>query len=161
MVIESKLSERDFINATFVLLYSKRYIKITIAVFVLIFLVNIAGLIFNPVSSSYWQLFVLVGVLFVRPIIIYINVKRSFASNKRSGELVIYTFGNDYLSIKGESFSTELSWDKIYKVTQSKNWVFIWQNKGFANILSKQDIWEEQIDQLKVILQHHKVKNTL
>jgi hypothetical protein len=161
MIIESKLSERDLVNASFVLLYSKIYTKITTAIFSLFLFAAILVAIFRPVYSSFQELFIPVLLLIIRPATTYYTVRRNFSSNKRSGELIAYHFGEDYLSMKGESFTIELSWDKIYKVTQSKNWVFIWQNERFANVLPKRDIWEEQIDQLKEILQKHLVKNTL
>ncbi|HMG83111.1 MAG TPA: YcxB family protein [Ferruginibacter sp.] len=161
MIIESKLSERDFIKATFVLLYSRLFIKITTALFSFFLISGIIAAIFYPTYSTIQELFFLLLILFVRPVLTYITAKRNYNGSGRSGELIIYTFNADYLSIKGESFNSEFSWDKIYKVSQTKNWVFIWQNKTFANAIPKHDIWEEQIDELKAILETHHVKNNL
>jgi len=54
-----------------------------------------------------------------------------------------------------------LSWDKFYKVTKTKNWLLIWQNNSSANIIPRKDIWESQIEELKELLQKHRVKNNL
>ena len=77
------------------------------------------------------------------------------------GETIEYQFYKEYLVVKGESFSTESTWDKIYKVTQTKNWVFIWQSRQAANIIPRRDIWEGDLTHLKEILEGHKVKNNL
>lgn len=63
--------------------------------------------------------------------------------------------------MKGESFNSQLSWDKIYKVTKTKNWLLIWQNRQIANPIPIEDIGEEQISDLKKILDRHNVKNNM
>jgi hypothetical protein len=161
MVIEAKLSKQDFINATFILSYSRILTKISTGILLFFFLISIILAIVYPIYSSLEEVGILFAILFIRPVMTYFTAVRNYNSSQRTGELITYHFTPDYLSMKGESFNAEFSWDKIYKVTQSKNWVFIWQNKRFANVLSKRDIWEEQVDELKEILQKHNVKNTL
>lgn len=100
-------------------------------------------------------------MLTVMPLLTYFGAKRNFTANKRISETIEYHFDNDYLSMKGESFNSQLTWDKIYKVTQTKNWLLIWQNSQIANPIPKRDIWEGQISDLKEILDKYKVKNNL
>jgi len=61
----------------------------------------------------------------------------------------------------GESFHSQLTWDKVYKVTETKNWILIWQNRQIANAIPKRDVWDGQIEDLKKILTAHKIKNNL
>ncbi|MBC7828738.1 MAG: YcxB family protein [Chitinophagaceae bacterium] len=77
------------------------------------------------------------------------------------GEAIEYHFDNDYLLMKGQSFNFELSWNKVYKVTKTKNWILIWQNNQIATPIPRRDIDEELITHLRGTLNGHKVKNNL
>lgn len=160
MQIKSKLTEKDFINANFVLLYSKLSIKIFTGFILLFLMVSIANSFYFSKDSSSSMLPPLI-MLIVFPLMTYLGAKRNYKANKRAGETIEYDFNETNLSIKGESFNSQLSWDKIYKVTQTKNWILIWQTRQVANIISKKDIWEGEISDLKNILDKHKVKNNL
>ncbi|MBL0183120.1 MAG: YcxB family protein [Chitinophagaceae bacterium] len=72
-----------------------------------------------------------------------------------------YRFDGSNLVIKGESFKSELSWDKIPKVTQTKNWLLIWQGGQIANAIPKRDIPDGLPAELKAILAKNGVKNNL
>jgi len=160
MIIKTKLTERDFINATFVLLFKRIIIKIFFAVMLLsVLLFLVSAFVFSIISVS--QIIMPLIFLFLFPVLTYFSAKRSYASNKRFNETIEYNFENEYLSIKGETFNVQASWDKIYKVTQTKNWIFIWHSRQQANTIPKKDIWEGDQDKLKELLDKHKVKNNL
>ena len=95
------------------------------------------------------------------PLMTYYAARKNYRTNKRISETIEYQFDKDSLIIKGESFNSQLTWDKFYKVTQTKNWILIWQNRQVANPIPKRDIWEGQLADLKLILNEHKVKNNL
>ena len=160
MPIKSKLSEQDFINVTFVLLYSKISMKIFTGLISLFLIVSILTATLLP-NVSFSQIILPVVLLSVMPLLTYFGAKRNFLANKRISETIEYHFDNDYLSMKGESFNSQLTWDKVYKVTQTKNWLLIWQNRQIANPIPKRDIWDGQISELKETLDKHKVKNNL
>ena len=100
---------------------------------------------------------VLVGL----PAITAYMAKRNYQNNQRITETITYNFLEDCLEISGESFTSKLSWDKFYKVTETKNWILIWQSSRMANVLPKRDVWEGEQQQLKELLMRHKVKNNL
>jgi hypothetical protein len=163
MLIQTKLTQADFINVNFVLLYQKLLIKIltVIGLLAALFVASdkILGLGFTSQEPSNYvfPLVILVGL----PIITFLSAKKNYAATKRIQETIEYKFTNEYLEIKGESFNSQLGWNKFYKVTKTKKWVFIWQNNSAANIISRKDIWDSQIEELKEILESHKVKNNL
>jgi hypothetical protein len=92
---------------------------------------------------------------------IYFSLKRAYSNNQRTGESIEYSFDPDNLVMKGESFKSELSWNKIYKVTKTKNWLLIWQTRQGANAIHKKDITDSELDKLKSILTNNQVKNNL
>ncbi len=54
--------------------------------------------------------------------------------------------------MEGESFNAKLSWNKIYKVKETKNWILIFQSRQVANLILKSDIWDGEMIELKRIL---------
>jgi len=160
MVIKSKLTKQDFINLNFILLYSKISMKVLTALTAFLFLVSIVASIFS--NHDYFPAVIFLFILLIfTPLHTYISAVRNFKASNRGSETIEYHFDNEYLSVKGESFNAQLSWDKIYKVTQTKNWILIWQNRQAGNPIPKGNISEEQIGELKEILDNHKVKNNL
>jgi hypothetical protein len=159
MLIKTKLSEKDYINGNFILLYSKISIKIftTLILIFLVLTIVLAVLSYSPYS----QIFVPLAMLIVMPFMTYFSAKRNFDANKMTGETIEYQFDNNYFSIKGESFSGSLPWERVYKVTQTKNWILVWQNMRNANPIPKRDISEVQLAEIKQILASHHVKNNL
>ncbi len=161
MNIKTKLSEKDFINANFVLLFSKVSTKIFIGIGTFYLFLIISLLILDTRHSDITQIIVPICLILGLPVLTYFGAKKNYSTNQRISENIEYRFDKDYLSTIGESFNSQASWDKIYKVTQSKNWVFIWHNRQIANPIPKRDIWEEQISELKNLLDSHNVKNNL
>jgi YcxB-like protein len=160
MNIKSKLTEKDFIEANFILLYSKKSIIIFTGVFIIFLIISLITFIFIP-SVPFTQVVTLIVLLIAFPTMTYFAAKKNYVSNQRVSETIDYKFEKDNLLMTGESFNSQLTWDKVYKVTQTKNWIFIWQNKQFANLIPKKDVKEGKIEELKNILNEHKVKNNL
>lgn len=160
MIIKTHLTEKDYINVSFVLWFKKPYTKIIYGVFIFCILVSTIGNNFLKQSLNS-DFAVPVIALIIFPLFTYISAKRGYAASSRIKENIEYKFEKNYLIIEGESFKTELSWDKIYKVTQTKNWVFIWLTRHHANVISKEDIWEGERAELKTILSAHNIKNNL
>ncbi len=162
MIIKTKLTEKDLINVNFVLLYSKLSVKIFTLIGILMLVVTSVSFFSQSRHSSITTLIATPLIILLGfPLLTYFGSKRSFVTNKRISETIEYQFGKELLFIKGESFTAQLTWDKIYKVSQNKNWILIWQNKQVANVIPKRDIWEGDVIELKEILQTHKVKNNL
>lgn len=160
MNIKSKLTERDFIDVNFILLYSRTSMKIVTAIIIFFLFGSLLTAFFLP-TMPLSQAIVPAVMLSAMPLMTYFTAKKNYASNKRISETIEYVFEKDNLLIKGESFNSQLTWDKINKVTQTKNWILIWQSRQNANPISKRDIWEGEIAELKEILTQHNVKNNL
>lgn len=160
MFIKTKLTEKDYVNATFVILFSRKTTRIFVVIFCLIAfpgsIINIAigkpdfSLLISPLI-----------VLVILPSLLYFTTKRSFSNNPRVNETIEYQFEPEMLVIKGESFSSQLTWNKIPKVILTKNWLLIWQNRQIANAIPRRDVWDGEINELKGILSKHNVKNNL
>ena len=157
--IITKLTQEDFINVNFVLWFKKRSIKILIGIYHFFLLSSLISL----ASSTTGVFQVVFPLLFMTavPVLIYFSAKRNYGSNKRVSEAIEYKFDKDALIVTGESLNSQLSWDKIYKVTQTRNWLLIWQNAQVANVIPKRDVWQSHLDDLKDILNTYNVKHNL
>ena len=160
MTLKTRLSEREFINSNFVVLYSKLSVKIVTGIILLFFLASLLSVLFIP-KVSFSQLLVPLAMLAAFPLTIFFAARKNYSDNKRISEYIEYQFEKDNLHIKGESFTTQLSWEKIHKVTQTKNWILIWHNNQIANPIHKRDITDSQISEIKQILDEKKVRNNL
>jgi hypothetical protein len=162
MLIKTKLTQEDYAQASLAILFTRTAIKIMlgIGVFVLIF-GNLGFLILPGMHWSLSNIITPIFIIFFVPLTTWFAAKKNYSSNQRLAENIEYQFGNEYLFVKGESFTTQSAWDKVYKVTETKKWIFVWQSQQIANIIPKRDIWEGDIIGLKEILDNHGVKNTL
>lgn len=156
MTIPVKLSEKDFISASFAIISARKSVKIFIGVFVFIILFNvIMGFVNNGFSAETVLPGVIVFAIFGG--VYYLGMKRSFKANKRLSESITYTFNNDVLQVAGESFTSVISWEKIYKVTAGKKWLLVWQNKQIANVIPVSAVPANGLDIIKNILTKHQV----
>lgn len=160
MFIKAKLTEKDFINLNFILLFRNIFIKIFTGIMIFAIAVSLITALIG-LNTSFSPVFTSLFMVVVLPAITYFSAKKNYKANQRIGETIEYQFGENDLIIKGESFNAQLTLEKIYKVTQTSNWVLIWQNKQSANPIPKRDIGEGQVEALKIILDRHKIKNNL
>lgn len=84
-----------------------------------------------------------------------------YQSNPRVNEVREYTFENDFLKIQGETFYQQFTWSKLYKVTRTKDWLYIWQDSVTALPISKKDLSKDCLIYLKILLQNNGVQNNL
>ncbi|WP_066829645.1 YcxB family protein [Rufibacter ruber] len=71
------------------------------------------------------------------PALLRYNIKRNFRKNNTLQAPITYTFTDTGMSAVGETFTTNIAWEKIYKLTENNKLIVIWQNNQIANILPK------------------------
>src|SRR3982751_5322585 len=138
MLIKSKFTKQEFINANFIVFYSKPVIKIFTVLVSLALIISIVAVI-GAAKISVAQVITPIIMLGILPLLIYSRSSRGFTSNNLNGAIE-YNFDQTAFTIKGESFNVQLSWNKIYKVTKTKNWLLIWQNKNIATPIPKRNV---------------------
>jgi hypothetical protein len=108
-------------------------------------------------SASTWLI-----VLFVFIIIrSYFRLKNAFYSNKKIQESISYTFINENVQNKGETFEGEFSWDTVYRVKENKDWFLIYQSAHVMNMVPKKYFTKDQISELRNIIKSNHVKAKL
>lgn len=160
MEIVSKISEKDYVSVLFTILWSKRSIKFCTIIFILIFIFGFLNVTVLKTADPITLLFPLL-FLTVFSGSIYLGAKRTFKTDARVREMIRYVFEDAKLIIRGESFESVLSWDRVYKVTRSKRWLLIWQNNMLANAIAMANLDEQKLSYLRGVLNTNKVNNSI
>lgn len=161
MIINTQLTESDFIRVNFTILYKKAFVKFITLMAFFALIISVIGNIQFPGTTSLSQIMLPILILVILPLITYNSARKNFKTNKRINEPVEYSIDDKIISLKGESFNAQLSWEKIYKVNKTKEWILIWQNKQVANVIPRRNITDSQIAILKNIISNYKLKNDL
>lgn len=156
-----RFTEKDFVQANLALLYQKKSMKFLTILLSIFFLISLLGAILVPEFNSPGQGFIFLVVSMALPILTYFSARKNYRTNQRLTETIEYQFADEYFSVKGDSFSSQVTWNKVFKVTQSKHWIFIWQNRQIANTIPKRIISDTQMTEFKEILRDQRVKNSL
>ena len=160
--VKTQLTQNDFIKVSFHMLYRKPFIKIFTVIWVLSLLTSIPTLFTSSIADIGVQFILVFILVFGVPVFTYISAKTNYKANKRISETITYDFNEDTIITDGESFNATLTWDKIYSVTETKNWILIWQNKQVANVIPKRDFLQDDLKTFKDLVRNQKgFKNKL
>lgn len=155
--IEIQLSLEDYINVNMHITFRKIIIKVFTGIgilFLLIALFNLTTWLTTDLNPNFPLGEFILGFIFTfgLPLFVYWNSRLNYKSNARIRERITYSFTEDLLEIKGESFNTQMTWEKMFKVTESKDLILLWQNRQLANVIPKKYLNSEQLKELKALI---------
>jgi len=108
-------------------------------------------------SASIWFAAVFVFII-IRS---YFRLKNAFFSNKKIQEEIVYTFTDEKVQTKGETFEGDFAWNTVYKIKETKDWLLIYQSKTTMNMVPKKYFSDSQISELRNIIKKSNVKAKL
>lgn len=108
-------------------------------------------------SASIWFAAVFVFII-IRS---YFRLKNAFFSNKKIQEEIIYTFTEEKVQTKGETFEGDFAWNTVYKIKETKDWLLIYQSKTTMNMVPKKYFSDSQISELTNMIKKSNVKAKL
>ena len=151
IILTTKLSIEDYIKVNYHLFNRRWPIKVLTGIGIFLILISLITL-FSGDNSS-WFLLIL-GLFFSMGlrVTVYMNAKSSYKSDGRISETITYEFDEEKIQVIGESFNSKLTWNKIYSVTENKDWVLIWQNRQIANVVPKRDFKDGELRTFKSII---------
>ncbi len=121
MNITTKLTEKDFINASLAILISRLFFKIILGIAGLLLFISILPVVTGVGKLDAQAIITFVLITFVLPVTTYFNAKKLYQTNHQMRETVVYTVADNQLIVTGETFSSTFPWATIYKVTQTKH----------------------------------------
>ncbi|MGV8828214.1 MAG: YcxB family protein [Breznakibacter sp.] len=69
----------------------------------------------------------------------------------------MYEITEELIIVTGESFNSQMTWEKTYKVLELKEWFLFYQNKLVANVVPKEFIGN-QTHELREIIKRQNIK---
>lgn len=159
MIIKTKIELKDYVKLMYILTYRKWTMVLILSMALFSFIFS-AFYILGIVESSEFPVFPFVFssiVLFLLPVSVYYSSRKNYKTNTRLQEEVTYNISEEEIKVRGDSFSSEMTWEKTYKVLELKDWFLIYQNKMAANIIPKVSIGEN-IKDLRNIVKTRNIK---
>jgi len=163
MKIETKLDFKRYLKLTYVLLYRKPVMIFLTICGLLMFILSILYFLGSKslfADPPYFQVVFGLFVIALLPFSIYKSARKNFSSHGRLQEKITYEFTDEKIKLIGESFNSEMSWDKTYKILELKNWILIYQNRQAINILPK-DSFGENLTEFKALVKSKNIKSKL
>ena len=108
-------------------------------------------------SASIWFAAVFIFII-IRS---YFRLKNAFYSNKKIQEEIIYTFTDEKVQTKGETFDGDFTWNTVHRVKETKDWFLVYQSKTTMNMIPKKYFSPSEIIELRNIIEKNNVKAKL
>ena len=151
MNVTVNISYREFMRLNFFLAYRKRGGIITVLVGLLFLLssaLHFVGITLIDIPIQF-QLLLGLMITFLLPLTIYKNYRKSYYSNHLLQENINYEFAKDRLKLSGAAFSSEVEWNKIFKIVELKSGFLIYTSVRSSNLIPKKDMSAEDINRLR------------
>ncbi|HYM93796.1 MAG TPA: hypothetical protein VET23_06635 [Chitinophagaceae bacterium] len=124
MTVVVKVSFKEYVKLLYSLTYKKPMMKLILSV-ALALLIWITGYYLHllPVpKATFFQYSTLVLITIVQPLVIFSTIRKNYKSGSLLQEEVKMEFDANQIKLRGDSFYTELTWSKMYKVQELKSW---------------------------------------
>lgn len=159
MTVKTHITFKDFLN--FNIKNSFPRIIIFSLIILAIFGLNFSNAEYNTKeifkSASIWFAAVFVFII-IRS---YFRLKNAFYSNKKIQEEIIYTFTDEKVQTKGETFDGDFTWNTVHRVKETKDWLLIYQSKTTMNMIPKKYFSPSEIIELRNIIEKNNLKARL
>lgn len=159
MTVKTHITFKDFLN--FNIKNSFPRIIIFSLIILAIFGLNFSNAEYNTKeifkSASIWFAAVFVFII-IRS---YFRLKNAFYSNKKIQEEIIYTFTDEKVQTKGQTFDGDFTWNTVHRVKETKDWFLIYQSKTTMNMVPKKYFSPSEIIELRNIIEKNNVKAKL
>ncbi len=159
MTVKTHITFKDFLN--FNIKNSFPRIIIFSLIILAIFGLNFSNAEYNTKeifkSASIWFAAVFVFII-IRS---YFRLKNAFYSNKKIQEEIVYTFTDEKVQTKGETFDGDFTWNTVHRVKETKDWFLIYQSKTTMNMVPKKYFGQSEIIELRNIIEKNNVKARL
>ncbi|MBM7421358.1 MULTISPECIES: YcxB family protein [Chryseobacterium] len=159
MTVKTHITFKDFLN--FNIKNSFPRIIIFSLIILAIFGLNFSNAEYNTKeifkSASIWFAAVFIFII----IRTYFRLKNAFYSNKKIQEEIVYTFTDEKVQTKGETFDGDFTWNTVHRVKETKDWLLIYQSKTTMNMVPKKYFSPSEIIELRNIIEKNNVKAKL
>jgi hypothetical protein len=151
-----QLTAKEYRRLTYIMLYRKGWF-IVLNILSLLFLISLPHIYktsrVDIIDNVLFQWGTIVTILALYVLITgYFSANRVFKGNYRLSEKITYILSEEGIESKGESFSGQYTWDKVYRVKILKKWLLIYQTRSSANLIKIDEKDHDNIESLKAFL---------
>jgi hypothetical protein len=157
MIIETKLEFKKYLKLMYLLTYRKVWTIVITVIGIVMLIGSILYFIGYPVpveNPPFAQLIVGLLVILI-PVSVYLSSRKNFISAGKLQEKMTYEFTYDKIIITGETFKTEMTWTRLYKIQEFKNWILIYQSKTTANVIPKESFGEGLTEFKRLVIENN------
>ena len=125
MIIETKLEFKKYLKLMYLLTYRKAWTIVITLIGIVMLIGSILYFIGYPIpveNPPFAPLIVGLLVIFI-PVSVYLSSRKNFTSAGKLQEKMTYEFTYDKIIITGKTFKTEMTWTRLYKIQEFKNWI--------------------------------------
>jgi hypothetical protein len=146
--INTSITLKEYLKLLLKLTYRKPVMILILTVDVIVITwIILSALKFRGVPKvTFFQYSTAMLITIVQPFVICSTIIKNYRSSSHLHESSIIEITNELVKIKGDSFYTELSWLKTYKVEELNKWFLIYQNNLSAILICKDSFRNEDID---------------
>ena len=102
----------------------------------------------GELGSSFFMMILGLYFTFNSNVVAFFTVKR-LKPNDQLYEVILYTFDEEGFEIKGDSFSSEQTWDKINQVVEKEDCLLLFIRKNMAHYIPKEAFKNSDFEKLK------------
>ena len=147
MTVTTKVDFKDYLKLAYILTYRKptmiwiSFVGLVMLFFAISYFLNV----WKIGDPPYFQLAMGIVFVFLLPFSVYWQAKKNFTSTTRIGEEIKYEFLEDTMKTTGETFTSELTWNKVFKVEEMKDCFLVYHNNLVFNIIPKKYFADDEI----------------
>jgi hypothetical protein len=154
--IVSTISKSEFQDISKTLRKSIKVMKMLPILGYIFTFVGLVSLFFSGIETAPIAVLIMgLNFIFLMPYLFNRAAKKAYDTNPLISEEITYSFNEDTFYSKGESFSSEISLDKFYKVSESDEFLFLWTSKQVANAISKSNMKDTDMEELNNLFSNY------
>jgi hypothetical protein len=138
ITLTGKIAYKDYRDLIFGLSFKKPVYLILLVVMILYLLtiMNNGVSKLNHPESNYF-VFIFLGFAILSPILTFIQINKSYKSNRIFQEHLEYFLNNEFIQIKGETVDSIQRWTHFFKIKETKKFIMLYQGEIVATLLDK------------------------
>jgi len=167
IIIEYKPNVDTLVKVSKYLLFRMGFVKWIMFIFFFVIIQNAILSTTQSETNLEWNFldFIPFGIVIIVWLAIYFltisSIKKNILKNKKNLELQKITFNRETFTQEGESFKMVNLWKESFQIKETDKWFLIYLNKTSALPIIKEDLKNNQYNELKQLFNSIDIKKSL
>lgn len=167
IIVQYKPDTETLVKVSKYLLLRMPFVKVIVFVFFFVLLQNVVLAATQSETNLQWSFLDLIPFAIVILVwaVVYslmvFSIKNNIKKNKKNQESQKITFTKDSFTQEAESFKVQNFWNEIFKIKETDKWFLLYLNKTSALPIIKEDLKDNQYNELKALFNSIDIKKSL